>query len=167
MSELRHCSHQKNRPGAKSAVSSVTSSSLPVWDGRFKSQELVGQEARFDAGEESRCKANLEQVAIVMRNARTIDNTRLFSVQEWGVEKPNPSALFKAICFKKKCFNASTSSTYRMTWMTWWKRKSGYSKCMKCMINYQSSIQYTMIHTIFVIYVRHITCSSVHLTLKC
>ena len=35
----------------------------------------------------------------------------------------------------------------------------------KCMINYQSSIQYTMIHTMFVIYVRHR--SSVHLTLKC
>ena len=66
----------KNRPGAKSAVSSVTSSSLPVWDGRFKNQELVEQEARFDAGEESRCKADPEQVAIVMRNARTKDNTR-------------------------------------------------------------------------------------------
>ena len=35
--------------------------------------------------------------------------------------------------------------------MTWWKRKSGYSKWMKWMINCQSNILYTMIHTIFVL----------------
>ena len=35
----------ENRPRAKSGVSSVTSSSLPLWDGRFKGQELVEQGA--------------------------------------------------------------------------------------------------------------------------
>ena len=45
------------------------------------------------------------------------------------------------------------------------KEDSSPCACMRCMINYQSSIQYTMIHSIFVIYVRHR--SLVHLTLKC
>ena len=39
--------------------------------------------SRFDAGEESRCKADPEQVPIDMRNARNKDNTRLFSIEEW------------------------------------------------------------------------------------
>ena len=39
--------------------------------------------AIFDAGEESGCKADPEQVAIDKRNARNKDNARLFSREEW------------------------------------------------------------------------------------
>ena len=70
----------------------------------FSSEEYL--KARFDAGEESGCKADPEHVTTDMRNARNKDNV--------AVEKPNPSILFEAICFKEKarqCFNASTSST--------------------------------------------------------
>ena len=35
------------------------------------------------SGEESECKANFQQVAIDMRNARTEENTLLYSIEEW------------------------------------------------------------------------------------
>ena len=39
-------------------------------------------------------KADPEQVAIDMRNARNKDNARLFSKKRVAVEKPNPSVLY-------------------------------------------------------------------------
>ena len=57
----------------------------------------------------------------------------------------------------RQCFNASTSSTGRHGW------HGGRGRVDEVYDNL--SVQYTMIHTIFVIYVRHR--SSVHLTLKC
>ena len=82
----------ENRPRAKSSGSSVTSSSLPMgWalqkpragGTRYSSQVKEYLKARFDAGEESGCKADTSQVAIDMRNARNKDNARLFSREEW------------------------------------------------------------------------------------
>ena len=82
----------ENHPGAKSGVSSVTSSSLPMgWalqrprtgGTRCSSHVKEYLKARFDAREESRCKADPEQVAIDMRNARNKDNPWLFSIEEW------------------------------------------------------------------------------------
>ena len=82
----------ENRPRAKSSVSSVTSSSLPMgWalqkpragGTRYSSQVKECLKARFDAGEESGCKADTLQVAIDMRTARNKDNVLLFSREEW------------------------------------------------------------------------------------
>ena len=67
----------ENRPRAKSGVSSVTSSSLPMgWvlqkprTGGTRYSSLVKEylKARFDAGEESGCKADPEKVATDMRH---------------------------------------------------------------------------------------------------
>ena len=82
----------ENCPRAKSSKSSVTSSSLPMGlalqkpragGTRYSSQVKEYLKVRFDAGEESACKADPEQVTIDMRNARNKDNARLFSREEW------------------------------------------------------------------------------------
>ena len=44
---------------------------------------LLSSEGIFNAGEESGCKADPEQVAIDMINARNKDNAGLFSREEW------------------------------------------------------------------------------------
>ena len=112
----------ENRPRAKSGVSSVTSSSLPMgWalqkpkagGTRYSSQVKEYLKARFDAGEESGGKADPLQVAIGKRNARNKDNVRLFSREEWLLRN-QIQAYFSRLFFKEKarqCFNASTSST--------------------------------------------------------
>ena len=65
-----------NRPRAKSGVLSVTSSSLPMGlalqkpragGTRYSTQVKDYLKARFDAGEESGCKADPEQVATDMK----------------------------------------------------------------------------------------------------
>ena len=73
----------ENRPRAKSGVSSVTSSSLPLWGWALQRPRAGGTgcssyvkvylKARFDAREELRCKADPEQFAIDTRNARKKD----------------------------------------------------------------------------------------------
>ena len=73
----------ENRPRPKSDISSMASSSLPVgWalqkprggETRYSSQMKDYLKARFNAGEELGCKADPQQVAIVMRNTRTEAN---------------------------------------------------------------------------------------------
>jgi len=44
---------------------------------------LLSSKEIFNAREESGCKANPQQVAINMINARNKDNARLFSREEW------------------------------------------------------------------------------------
>ena len=82
----------ENRPRAKSGVSSVTLRSLPMgWalqkpragGTRCSSQVKEYLKTRFDAREDSGCKADPEQVAINMKNARNEDKARLVSREEW------------------------------------------------------------------------------------
>ena len=114
----------ENHPRAKSGVSSRTSSSLPMgwvlqkprtgWT-RYSSKMKNYLKARIDAGEESGCKADPQQVSIDMISAGNKDHDRPIVFKgRVADENPNPSVLFKAICLKEKatqCFNASTSST--------------------------------------------------------
>ena len=82
----------ENCPKPKSSdISSVSSSSLPMgWalqkprggGTRYSPQVKDYLKARFNAGEESGMKADPQQVAVDMKNARTEENKRLFSREE-------------------------------------------------------------------------------------
>ena len=82
----------ENLPMPKSVLSSTATSSLPMgWalqkprtgGVRYSQQVKDYLKARFDAGEESGRKADPYQVVFDMRNARTAENKRLFSRDEW------------------------------------------------------------------------------------
>ena len=108
----------KNRPRPKSGISSATSFSLPIgWalqkprtgGTRYSSQVKDYFKARFDAGEESGCKADPQQVAIDMRNARTEENTRLFSRGEWLSRNQIQAHFSRLSVLKRKQGSAQTS----------------------------------------------------------
>ena len=107
----------ENRPRAKSGVSSLTSSSLPMgWalqkprggGTRYSSQVKEYLKARFDAGEESGCKADPHQVAIDMRNARNKGNARLFSREEWLSRNQIQAYFSRLSVLKRKQGSAAT-----------------------------------------------------------
>ena len=149
----------ENHPRAKSGISSVTSSSLPmVWalqkpragGTRYSSQVKEYLKARFDVGEESGCKADPEQFATDMRNARNKDNVRLFSREEWLLRNQIQVYFSRLSVLKRKQGSSSTPPQVAQDDMDdvvgsggGVKRKSGYSRWLRCMINYQSSIQYS------------------------
>ena len=65
--------------------------------------------ARFDASEESGCKADPQQVAIDMRNTRTQDNKRMFSRDEWLSRKQVQSYFSRLSVLKRKQTNTLSS----------------------------------------------------------
>ena len=113
----------EGRPRPKSAhTSSVASSSLPMgWAlqkprgraTRYSPQVKDYLKARFDAGEESGMKADPQQVAVDMRNARTEDNKRLFSREQWLTRNQIQSYFSRLSVMKKK--QTSTSSSDQAT----------------------------------------------------
>lgn len=64
---------------------------------------------RFDAREELGCKADPEQVAIHMRNARNKDNGRLFSREEWLSRNQIQAYFSRLFVLKKKQDSTSMS----------------------------------------------------------
>ena len=64
--------------------------------------------ARFDAGEKSGCKADPEQVATDTRNARSTDNARLFSREEWLSRNQIQAYFSRLSALKRKQGSAST-----------------------------------------------------------
>ena len=94
----------------------MASSSLPIgWalqkprggGTRYSSQVKDYLKARFDAGEESRCKADPQQVAIDMRNTRTEDNKRMRD--NWLSRNQVQSYFSRLIELKRKQTNTSSS----------------------------------------------------------
>ena len=65
--------------------------------------------AKFDAGEESGCKADPQQVAIDMRNTRTEENKRMFSRDEWLSRNQVQSYFSRLAVLKRKQTNTSSS----------------------------------------------------------
>ena len=101
----------ENRPRAKSGVSSVTFCSLPMgWalqkpragGTRCSFQEKEYLKTRFDAREDSGCKADPEQVAINMRNARNKDKARLVSREECRMSRTQIQAYFSRLSVLKR-----------------------------------------------------------------
>ena len=102
----------ENCPKPKSSdISSVSSSSLPMgWalqkprggGTRYSPQVKDYLKARFNAGEESGMKADPQQVAVDMRNARTEENKRLFSREEWLSRNQIQSYFSRLSVLKKK-----------------------------------------------------------------
>ena len=108
----------ENRPRPKSDVSSMANSSLPIgWalqkprggGTRYSSQVKDYLKAKFDAGEESGCKADPQQVAIDMRNTRTEENKRMFSRNEWLSRNQVQSYFSRLAVLKRKQTNPSSS----------------------------------------------------------
>ena len=58
--------------------------------------------ARFDAGEQSGHKADPQQVSMDMRNARTEENKRLFSREEWLTRNQVQSYFSRLSALKRK-----------------------------------------------------------------
>ena len=58
--------------------------------------------ARFDAGEQSGQKADPQQVSMDMRNARTEENKRLFSREEWLTRNQVQSYFSRLSALKRK-----------------------------------------------------------------
>ena len=107
----------ENRPRPKLFISSATSFSFPIgWalqkprtgGTRYSSQVKDYLKARFDAGEESGCKADPGQVSLDMRNARTEDNKR-FSRGEWLTRSQ-----IQALCVEKKTRQYANVSTHNL-----------------------------------------------------
>ena len=101
----------ENRPRAKSGVSSVTFCSLPMgWalqkpragGTRCSFQVKEYLKTRFDAREDSGCKADPEQVAINMRNARNKDKARLVSREECRLSGTQIQAYFSRLSVLKR-----------------------------------------------------------------
>ena len=108
----------ENRPRPKLFISSATSFSFPIgWalqkpktgGTRYSSQVKDYLKARFDAGEESGCKADPGQVSLDMRNARTEDNKRLFSRGEWLTRSQIQAHFSRLSVLKRKQGSTQTS----------------------------------------------------------
>ena len=108
----------ENRPRPKLLISSTTSFSLPIgWalqkprtgGTRYSSQVKDYLKARFDAGEESGCKADPGQVSLDMRNARTENNKRLFSRGEWLTRSQIQAHFSRLSVLKRKQGSTQTS----------------------------------------------------------
>ena len=103
--------HSENRPKPKVHISSVANSSLPmgwalqkprVGGKRYSPHVKDYLKARFDAGEQSGQKADPQQVSMDMRNARTDENNRLFSREEWLTRNQVQSYFSRLSALKRK-----------------------------------------------------------------
>ena len=101
----------ENRPKPKMHISSVANSSLPmgwalqkprVGGKRYSPHVKDYLKARFDAGEQSGQKADPQQVSMDMRNARTEENKRLFSREEWLTRNQVQSYFSRLSALKRK-----------------------------------------------------------------
>ena len=103
--------HSENRLKPKVHISSVANSSIPmgwalqkprVGGKRYSPHVKDYLKARFDAGEQSGQKADPQQVSMDMRNARTEENNRLFSREEWLTRNQVQSYFSRLSALKRK-----------------------------------------------------------------
>ena len=103
--------HTENRPNPKVHISSVANSSLSmgwalqkprVGGKRYSPRVKDYLKARFDVGEQSGQKAYPQQVSMDTRNARTEENKRLFSTEEWLTRNLVQSYFSRLSALKRK-----------------------------------------------------------------